>query len=86
MYTLRTVNKEKNAVPLNEFIGRRYSLATPVNMTEAEWEKEIKQYYPEIESIKGIVAIVISDSARLIYKNFTAYIMCSDGSTFEKIN
>lgn len=86
MYTLRTINKAKNAVPLNEFLGRRYSLATPVNMTEAEWEKEIKQYYPEIKSIEGIVAIVIFDSARLIYKNFTAYIMSSDGSTLERIN
>ncbi len=85
MYTLRTINKEKNGTPLNEFLGRRYSLATPVNMTEAEWEKEIKQYYPEIKSIEGIVAIVIFDSARLIYKDYTAYIM-ENGSTLERVN
>ncbi len=86
MYTLRTINKEKNGVPLNEFLGKRYSLATPVNMTEAEWKKEIKQYYPEIESIEGIVAIVIFNEARLIYKGFSAYIMNGDGSTLERIN
>lgn len=86
MYTLRTIKNVKNANPLNQFLGNRYSLATPVDKTPEDWEKEIKQYYPEIPSIEGIVAIVIGDEARLIYEDYTAYIMNANGRTLERIN